>query len=96
MRYGCVPSVHSVGTLGDIIIDYDAETDTGLGFTFAEPSADALAATVQRSINAYRYKSFPNLVRRVMRYDGSWREAAQRYKVLYEEIVAGRALGMPN
>lgn len=87
LRYGTVPVVRKTGGLADSIVDVTAETlqqGTANGFVFEAYTAQALLATVQRAIAAYRD---PPLWRRIqqigMRADFSWDRAAERYRALY-------------
>ncbi len=91
LRYGTVPVVRQVGGLADTVVDTNAATLAGnsaTGFVFAEPSAGALAAAVQRAIGMYRQGApWRTLMRRGMAQDFSWDPAAQAYMALYRTLV---------
>ena len=90
LRYGTVPVVHATGGLDDTVAEFDAATRTGTGFKFAPFTVEAFAAAVTRAIAAWRE---PALRRRLigngMAQDFSWNRAAEQYRGLYEEVVAG-------
>jgi starch synthase len=86
-RYGSLPIVHATGGLADTVVDCDAQLETGTGFTFNEPSADALASAVQRAVAARSLVRWPALVRRVMRLDRGWERPARRYERLYLSLA---------
>ena len=88
MRYGSVPVVHRTGGLADSVHQYDAATDTGTGFLFGEPSADALAATLREALSAYRDgEAWRRLQRRGMAEDFSWSRSAGEYVRLYDRSI---------
>ena len=53
-RYGALPVARATGGLVDTIVDCDAKLETGTGFLFEEPTADALLGAVERAIAARR------------------------------------------
>ena len=71
-RYGALPVAHATGGLVDTIVDCDAKLETGTGFLFDEPTADALLGATERAIAARTLPRWPALVRRVMRLDRGW------------------------
>lgn len=89
-RYGALPVAHATGGLVDTIVDADAKLETGTGFLFGEPTADALIGAVERAIAARALPRWPSLVRRAMRLDRSWDRPARRYEQLYRSLSAER------
>ncbi len=88
LRYGTIPIVHNTGGLADTIIDIDVNPN-GNGFSFDEPSADALLTSCKRALAYYQQKDMWNeLILRAMRQDYSWNYSAKQYVQIYEEIVA--------
>ncbi len=87
-RYGALPVAHATGGLCDTIIDCDAKLETGTGFLFESPTADALVGAVERAIAARTHARWPALVRRVMRLDRSWDRPAHRYEQVYRAAAA--------
>ena len=85
-RYGALPVARATGGLVDTIVDCDAKLETGTGFLFDEPTADALYAAVQRAISAYTSPRWGALRRRVMRLDRGWERAARQYEQAYKAL----------
>jgi len=87
MRYGALPIVRRVGALADVVVDLDAQLETGNGFVIADPTAPEVLAAVQRALAAYaRRPAFDDLRKRVMQQDLSWERSARRYEHLYKRI----------
>jgi starch synthase len=85
-RYGTLPVAHATGGLVDTIVDCDSQLETGTGFLFDEPTADALLAATQRAIAARMLPQWAALVRRSMRLDRGWERPARRYEQLYRSV----------
>jgi starch synthase len=87
LRYGTVPVVRATGGLDDTIDDVDA-IPAGTGFKFADYSADALLATVERALARYADPTgWQRIMREGMRRDHSWQRAANAYLDLYREMI---------
>jgi starch synthase len=86
-RYGSVPIARATGGLVDTIVDCDSALDTGTGFLFEEPTAQAVTSAVQRALAAFASPRWPALRRRVMRLDVGWDRSAHRYEQLYRSIA---------
>jgi starch synthase len=87
-RYGALPVARATGGLVDTIVDCDAHLETGTGFLFENESADELLGATERAIAARSHKSWPALVRRVMRLDRGWERPARRYEQLFRSLQA--------
>jgi starch synthase len=89
-RYGTPPIVHAVGGLTDTVIDAGVRTlanGTATGFTFRQPTATALAGTVERALALYsRTDAWRALQRSGMAQDFSWSRSAARYIDLYNSL----------
>jgi len=85
LRYGTIPVVRETGGLRDSICDSgDGE---GNGFTFAQPTAEALLITLRRALQGYADETgWQILVRRTMTCDFSWGKSAGAYVELYRSI----------
>jgi starch synthase len=83
-RYGALPVVRRTGGLADTVIDCDAQCETGTGFSFDEPTDEALSAAILRAIAAMSTPAWPGLVRRVMKLDRSWERPARRLEQVYQ------------
>ena len=76
---------------GYTIVDFDARTDRGFGFSFEPYDAWQLFGTVVRAVETYRHSAtWARLVRRAMCEDVSWARSAEQYAVLYRSAMAGR------
>lgn len=85
-RYGALPVARNTGGLADTVVDCDAKLETGTGFVFDEPTAEALVAATQRAMSAYVHPRWPALRRRVMRLDRGWDRAARQYEQAYKSL----------
>lgn len=94
-RYGALPVVHRVGGLADTVVDADAAAlaeDRATGFVFDAPSAEALAAALQRAADLYAApRPWRQLQQRAMQADFSWGAPARDYLALYEQALQARA-----
>ncbi len=87
-RYGALPVAHATGGLVDTIVDCDSKLETGTGFLFEQPNADALLGATERAIAARTLPQWAALVRRSMRLDRGWERPARRYEQLYRSLAA--------
>jgi len=82
LRYGTPPIVRATGGLADTVID-------GVnGFSFREPTAVALLATIRRAVKAWHHKD----VWRRLQVDGmardvGWSNPASQYAALYDKLI---------
>ena len=91
LRYGTVPLVRATGGLYDTVQDFDAATGSGTGFTFVEPSPQALLSTLRRAIAVYGDRATWRRIQMAgMCQDFSWDASARQYVKVYE-----RAAGQP-
>ena len=94
LKYGTAPVVRATGGLDDTIDEWDAEQGTGTGFKFADYDADALLATIDRALKAFRQKdAWTRLMRNGMAQDYGWEQSAREYAAVYEEAVLGAGAG---
>ncbi len=89
MRYGSLPVVRETGGLKDTVQPYNEYDNTGNGFSFDRYEAGLLYNAVNYAKNVYfnDRKAWRGLVRRAMNQDYSWKNSAEKYCKLYEEIV---------
>lgn len=85
-RYGAPPVARATGGLVDTVIDCDAKLETGTGFLFEEPTAEALYGATQRALSAFASPRWGALRRRVMRLDRGWERAARQYEQAYKAL----------
>jgi starch synthase len=91
-RYGTPPVAHATGGLVDSIVDCTPATladGTATGFLFGAPTADALAAAIERAVAAFRdTATWRALQRNGMARDFGWKTSAERYAALYRSLAA--------
>ena len=88
LKYGTIPVVRAVGGLKDTVLDYDAESQTGTGFVFQPYDSNALLATIDRGLAAFRdERAWTELKRRAMAMDYSWERSARIYSNLYQQLL---------
>ena len=89
MRYGALPIVRETGGLKDTVHAYQAEYDTGNGFSFAAYNADDMLYVISGAVALYfdDREAFVRLQKRAMEDDFSWGRSARRYLGIYEEIT---------
>ncbi len=82
LRYGTLPVVRATGGLADTVSD--GET----GFAFEEATPTALAACLDRMVDAFaRKKRWAAMKKAAKQMDFSWSASAEKYAELYEEIA---------
>ncbi len=89
MRYGTVPIVRETGGLKDTVAPYNAEENSGNGFTFDYYEAGLLLKAIQSAKELYFEDRgrWDEMVRRDMDKDVSWEKSASEYMALYEELA---------
>jgi len=88
LKYGTPPIVRAVGGLKDSVQDYNPQNNSGTGFVFSDYDAEAMLATIDRGLFAYRDKNaWTALRRRAMAMDFSWERSARLYSDLYRTLV---------
>ncbi len=85
MRYGTVPVVRATGGLADTV--HDAQN----GFSFKEPTAVQLLATVKRCLKTWKKpEEWHKLQLHGMHGDYGWHGPAKRYEAMYNEAISSR------
>ena len=85
LRYGTIPVVRSTGGLRDTVIEYNPDTGSGNGFSFAPYDSSALLAAIDRGLELYDSpRAWQSLVKRAMQEDHSWNRSAAEYMGLYK------------
>lgn len=87
-RYGAAPVALARGGVCDAVVDCDADLETGTGFLYSEPTAEALLGAVTRGLSAMGGAAWPRLTRRLLRLDLSWESPARRYLKVYKNASA--------
>ncbi|XP_047322110.1 soluble starch synthase 1, chloroplastic/amyloplastic [Impatiens glandulifera] len=88
MRYGTVPVVHGTGGLRDTVQTFNpyAEGGEGTGWAFTPLCGENMVEVLRLAIKTYReYKgSWSGLMKRGMRKDVSWDNAAAQYEQVFQ------------
>jgi starch synthase len=86
-RYGTVPLVTHVGGLVDTVTDIDEMPDSGTGIVIT-PDAGALRVGLHRAVALHADEPrMLEVIKRGMRHDFSWTQAARAYEALYRDVV---------
>jgi len=89
-RYGTIPIVRETGGLADTIEDAlpkSLNNNTATGISFKEASPGALLEAIKRTMLLYSdKKSWKKIQTAAMEKDFSWKNSAEQYLALYEEI----------
>ena len=92
LAHGTVPIVRTTGGLADTVVDANSRTltdGTANGFSFLEPTADALWQTIERAMRLWPDRdAWLKLMRTGMNADWSWDRSAKDYSRLYEEVAS--------
>lgn len=89
LRYGTPPIVRATGGLKDTVEPYNPHQETGTGWTFHDPSAEALAQAIRWALLTWREHpdSFRAIQRRGMAQEVSWARSAEAYEALFAEAA---------
>ncbi len=89
MRYGTVPIVRETGGLKDTVQAYEAQWDSGNGFSFANYASGDMLYVIREAV--YLYKDYPDvfsrLRKRAMDCDFSWARSAKEYLRIYANVT---------
>lgn len=89
LRYGTLPVVHATGGLVDTVKDLDFDPENGNGFSFEEYTSEALLEAMERAVRAFSEQGsarWHSAVQRAMTKDYSWKQSAEKYVKLYQQI----------
>jgi starch synthase len=92
LKYGTVPVVRRTGGLADTVRDWTVGKSTnnvsGTGFTFYDYDSNALTDTVKKAVDTYADKlSWEKLQLNGMKENFSWQTSAEKYIILYNNII---------
>jgi starch synthase len=88
LKYGVLPVARATGGIHEIIEDYDPTSDGGYGFLCYDYSSEAFWDAIKRARQIFRdRKLWTKLMKRAMARNFSWDASAQRYEVLYKELI---------
>jgi starch synthase len=90
LRYGTLPIVRRTGGLADTVENYDPETGGGTGFVFDELTPESIYGTVEWAVSTWfeQPEIFRSMQQRAMERHFSWRDSAQEYLRLYEQVCS--------
>src|ERR1043166_7027252 len=92
LKYGALPVARATGGIHEIIEDYDPISDSGYGFLCYEYSSEAFWDAIKRARQIFGDRRlWTKLMKRAMARNFSWDAAAQRYEVLYQELIGATA-----
>ena len=90
LKYGTLPLVRETGGLADTVTNTQPDTlanKTATGFTFYDPTPDALLSTVGRMLESWHNpKQWAAIRATAMAQDNSWHKAAEAYDALYNSL----------
>ncbi len=90
MAYGTLPLVRDVGGLKDTVVDYDRNPDDATGFSFNDPTAQALLICMQRALILYLQQPevYKAIQLRAMSRNFSWNDSANEYIKMYKNALS--------
>ena len=84
-----VPIVRETGGLKDTVEQYNAEKNTGTGFSFQNYNAHEMMYKVREAEEAFKDKEHWNqMIERGMNANFSWEASARKYEELYDMLCA--------
>jgi starch synthase len=88
MKYGTLPVVRETGGLCDTVVPYNKFTGEGTGFSFANYNAHELLFSVREAMDIRRNDRvvWRRIQKNACDADFSWRNSADRYADLYDEV----------
>ncbi len=88
LRYGTPPVVRAAGGLNDTVEAFDAATKKGNGFKFADPTPEALQASLADLFGVWeKPAAWRALQRNGMKADHSWIRSARQYVKVYRAAM---------
>ncbi len=92
LKYGTLPLVRAVGGLADTVVNYNPLTGEGTGFSFEEPSPEALFGTIKWAVDTWyeHPKHFAGMRHRAMNQDFSWEISGAEYLNFYHQSIGAR------
>jgi starch synthase len=87
LAFGTVPVVRHTGGLADTVIDARYHPHNGTGFTFRDPTPQALWRALAGALDAFQDRArWRNMMRRGMREGHEWEASARSYSALYQAL----------
>jgi starch synthase len=90
LAFGTVPVVRHTGGLADTVIDARYHPESGTGFSFRDPTPQALWRALSGALEAYQDRArWRKMMRRGMREVHAWEASARSYIALYQALSDG-------
>ena len=90
-HYGTIPIVRATGGLEDTVIDNTDDINLNTGIKFQNDSTTELFDAIVRALAIFADKKYlVKMQRNGMRKDFSWKNSAEQYSLLYEQIISAR------
>lgn len=87
MNYGSVPIVRATGGLKEAAVQYNIETKTGNAFVFEIYASNDFLSKISEAVELFKDKDEWNIIlENGLNEDFSWRESAQKYIDIYNNI----------
>jgi starch synthase len=91
LAFGTVPVVRHTGGLADTVIDARYHPEAGTGFTFRDPTPQALWRGLLGALEAFQDRPrWRKMMRRGMREVHAWEASARAYQALYRSVGSGQ------
>jgi len=92
MKYGTIPIVRETGGLAETVTPYNKYDHTGDGFGFKNANAHELLHAIETAVEIYKHdpEEWQSIQKRAMKRDNSWKNSAQKYTKLYQDILTQR------
>jgi starch synthase len=92
MKYGTLPVVRSTGGLADTVESYDPATGEGTGFSFDDPTGDAVHGILRWVVETWyqRRDHIEAMQKRAMAKDFSWGPSTREYLDVYRRAMTRR------
>ena len=89
MKYGALPIVRETGGLKDTVLPFNEFTEEGTGFSFSRYDSDDMYHCIEYAYKIYynNKKSLTKLIKNAMRKNYSFKESAQLYLGVYQELI---------
>lgn len=88
LRYGAVPIVRRTGGLSDIVVDFNAHSEKGNGFSFTTKDAWALNSAIVTAMTTFQnQRLWKKLVFNCLSADFSWQKVAKEYQKWYRRAI---------
>ncbi len=86
--YGTIPIVYNPDATEGTVQPFDAETQQGTGFVFAEAQPESLLQAVKQALQVYGTRELRHrLIQNTMKQNFSWKSSVRNYIKLYQKLA---------